>query len=292
MRHKWATGGPIACDLAVHKLNTVLAVTAQLASRTPVPPSAAWFDAARKSLQSCDAQLAANDLSGAASNAQRAGRSLRLIERAYWDAAVKGLASPMTSPAATSFDTLPCHWRLVERLRAGQFGPNRLDGGRFRGHRRHAARRLAIHPHPAATVQAAVDLTPQAAHSGRLGVRLAVAAVDPKNPPAAVESPPILFASPAVQVEAGQIVCIHGWVQVPAAITGSSDGLLIVDSFSGECLADRIGKTNGWRPFALYRAAVQSGPMCVTFALSGMGEAWLDDVEIEVIESSNAITQR
>ena len=86
-----------------------------------------------------------------------------------------------------------------------------------------------------------------------------------------------------MQVEAGQIVCIHGWVQVPTAITGSSDGLLVVDSLSGECLADRIGQTKGWRQFALYRVAPQSGPMCVTFALSGMGEAWLDDVEIQVI---------
>ncbi len=86
-----------------------------------------------------------------------------------------------------------------------------------------------------------------------------------------------------MQVEAGQIVCIHGWVQVPAAITGSTDGLLVVDSLSGECLADRIGQTKGWRQFALYRVAPRSGPMCVTFALSGMGEAWLDDVEIQVI---------
>ena len=96
-------------------------------------------------------------------------------------------------------------------------------------------------------MQTAVDLVPQAAHSGRLGVRLAVAPLDPKNPPAAIESPPVLFSSPAVQVEAGQIVCIHGWVRVPAAVTASTDGLLIVDSLSGECLADRIGRTKGWR---------------------------------------------
>jgi len=216
-----------------------------------------------------------------------------LIERAYWDAAVKGLASAVTSPAATSFDTLPCHWRMVDRLCADRLGPNRLDGGHFEdiGVMQRAGWRYIQHTAP--TVQAAVKLPDRLeTHSGRLGVRLAVAAVDPTNPPAAIESPPILFVSPAVQVEAGQIVYIHGWVQVPTAITGSSDGLLIVDSISSECLADRIGKTNGWRPFALYRAATQSGPMCVTFALSGMGEAWLDDVEIEVVESSNALTQR
>ena len=58
-------------------------------------------------------------------------RSLRLIQRAYWDAAVKGLASPVTSPAAMSFDTLPLHWRFLDRLYTCRLGPNRIDGGDF-----------------------------------------------------------------------------------------------------------------------------------------------------------------
>ena len=95
-----------------------------------------------------------------------------------------------------------------------------------------------------------------------------------------------------MQVQAGQIVCIHGWVQVPNDITASTDGLLVVDSLSGEALADRIGKTKGWRQFALYRVAPQSGPMCVTFALSGIGEAWLDDVAIQVLDPPAAAAQR
>ena len=138
--------------------------------------------------------------------------------------------------------------------------------------------------HAPSTLQTAVDLTPDAARSGRLGLRLAVGAVDPNNPPAIVETPPVLFTSPSVQVEAGQIVCVYGWVQVPSPITSSVDGLLVVDSLAGEALADRIGQTDGWRRFALYRVAPQSGPMCVTFALSGIGEARLDDVAIQVME--------
>jgi hypothetical protein len=279
-------------NLALHKLNTVQALTDRLASRTPVAQSASWFDAARKDLQACDAQLAAGDASRAALSAQRAARSLRLIEWAYWDGAVKKLVSPVTSPAALSFDTLPCHWRFYDRLVACQRGPNRIDGGDFedsgtmmRGGWRHI-------PHAAPTVQTSVDLVPQAAHSGRLGVRLAVAPADAKNPPAVIENPPILFSSPAVQIEAGQTVCIHGWVRVLTEVTASTDGLLVVDSISGEALADRIGKTKDWRQFALYRVAPQSGPVCVTFALSGIGEVHLDDVAIEVLEAPAAMTQR
>jgi hypothetical protein len=120
-----------------------------------------------------------------------------------------------------------------------------------------------------------------------------VTAQNPQQPPLAVETPPILFTSPAVPVEAGQTVCVQGWAQVPAPITGSSDGLLIVDSLSGEALADRIGRTDGgWRRFVLYRVAPQSGAMCVTFALTGLGEARLDDVGIFVLEGPAVVTRR
>jgi hypothetical protein len=95
----------------------------------------------------------------------------------------------------------------------------------------------------------------------------------------------VWITTPAVPVEPGQVVRIHGWVNVPAAITGSVDGLLVIDSLAGIDLAERIDKTAGWREFILFRAVEQSGPMTVTFALSGLGEVRLDDVAIEVMQS-------
>jgi hypothetical protein len=53
-------------------------------------------------------------------------------------------------------------------------------------------------------------------------------------------------------------------------------------------LADRIGHTAGWKQFALYRAASQSAAVNVTFALSGLGEAWIDDVQVQVLDASPA----
>ncbi len=209
---------------------------------------------------------------------------MRLVERAYWDAAQKGLVSLVTSPAALSFDTLRSHWRLIDRLRGARFSRDLIAGGDFEDLETMQRAGWQYIYQAAPGVQGSVDLAPQAARSGRLGLRLSVSPLDPKNPPAAIESPPVLFTSPAVQVAAGQIVCIHGWVQVPVPITAGPDGLLVVDSIAGEALADRIGKTKGWREFAMYRVATQSGPVCVTFALSGIGEAWLDDVGIEVLQ--------
>jgi hypothetical protein len=278
-------------DLAARKLHTVQTLSDGLAGRVPVIGAAKWLDAARKDLQACDTQLAAGDVLGSSQNAQRTMRPLRLVERAYWDVAVKGLSSSVTSPAAVSFDTLPWHWRFIERISAARFGPNRIAGGDFENIETMMRAGWRYIPHSSPNVTTAVDLTADAAHSGLLGLRLAVVAADPQDPPAVVESPPVLFTSPPVQVEAGQIVRIFGWVRVTTPITGSSDGLLIVDSLGGEALCDRIGQTKGWQQFALYRAAPQSGTICVTFALSGMGEARLDDVAIQVVESPAVVSR-
>ncbi|MEN6557139.1 MAG: hypothetical protein ABFC54_03060, partial [Thermoguttaceae bacterium] len=204
-------------QLAVQKFNAVQATARLLASRNSVPETPRWLDTARRSLQTCDAQLSSGHVAEAAQNAERAMRSLRLVERAYWDAAVRRLPSPVTSPAAVGFDTLPSHWRLVDRLNGARFGPNRIAGGDFEDLDTMVRSGWRSVQRPTPSLQTAADLASGAARTGRLGLRLAAVAVDPKQTPAAMETPPVVFTSPAVQVEAGQIVCVYGWVRVDKA---------------------------------------------------------------------------
>ena len=91
-------------------------------------------------------------------------------------------------------------------------------------------------------------------------------------------------------VTAGQIVRIHGWVNIPTAIIGSVDGLLVVESLTGEEMALRLDKTAGWRQFTMLRIVPQTGPLTVTFAMTGLGEVRLDDLTIEVLEPGNSLT--
>ena len=137
--------------------------------------------------------------------------------------------------------------------------------------------------HPTPGIHTAADLFDEAAHRGKLGLRLTALADDPEHPPAMIETPPVWMTTPAVPVEPGQLVRIHGWVNIPLPITASVDGLLVVDSLGGDDLAERIDKTSGWREFTLYCAVPQPGALSVTFALSGLGEVCLDDVTIEVL---------
>lgn len=279
-------------ESAVQEMTATRAIAVRLAARTPIAPSAKLFEAAWRNLQESTAKFAAKDYSGTVLAANRSLRSLRGIKRAYWEAARQGLASTATSPGALGFESLPTHWRMIDRLGTGRFSANVLGGGDFEdvGTMMHAGWQNIFLANP--DLRTSVDLAPQAARSGQTGLRMTATAIDRQNPPAAIERPPILFTSPTVNVKAGTLVCIHGWVRVPRSIEAGADGLLIFDSIGGEELADRIGRTDQWRQFALYRIATQTGPMNVTFALTGLGEVWLDDVAVQYFTPDSLTARR
>ena len=220
----------------------------------------------------------------ASTYARRAMMPLRKLERAAWETAMSGRDSPVAIPGTSSFSALPWHWALVDRIAAMRGGANRLPGGDFENIEIMVRNGWRHFQHATPGIQTAADLVPDAAHTGRLGLRLTVRADNPENPPATIEMPPIWITSPAVPVEAGQIVRIHGWVNVPTAITGSVDGLLVVESLTGEEMALRLDKTKGWREFTMLRIVPQSGSLALTFAMTGLGEVRLDDLTIEILE--------
>ena len=66
---------------------------------------------------------------------------------------------------------------------------------------------------------------------------------------------------------------ISGWVRVPQPITGSIDGLEIVDSLGGQELSLRVRSTTDWQPFRMIRGTSETTEMTLTFALDGLGSA-------------------
>ena len=268
--------------LAAAKLKTVEQISEQLRGRiAPVPQAAEWIGTARKYLAECDARFAAREYKEAYLNAERAMRPLRMVERAQWERATAGLFSPIASPLAVCYRTLPNHVSLMQQTIRATPGPNLLPAGDFEDVIAMSQAGWRRVEHITQGIQYSADPHAMAAHGGRSGLRLIAQPVEPTDSPAQIESPPVWITSPAIPVQAGQLLRIQGWVHVPRPITGSVDGLLIVDSLGGEALAARIDQTPGWQQFTLYRIAPQSGPVTITFALTGIGEAWLDDVTIQ-----------
>jgi hypothetical protein len=90
----------------------------------------------------------------------------------------------------------------------------------------------------------------------------------------AVDSPPADFAP-------GSLVRVSFWAKVPYPIGTSADNFVVFDTAGGEPLGVRIGVTTTWKEFHLYRRVPAHGKVAMTFALTGFGTAFVDDVRIE-----------
>jgi hypothetical protein len=240
--------------------------------------------AARRSLDEADAALRAGNQRAAFVAARRANVPLGQLQRKHWERARASVAgATVASPLAGSFGTLPDHWQLMAALPASVEQPNRLPAGDFEELQSMLQVGWRQFLHSIDGIETSVEVSPGGTAKGRSCLRIEVRPKDPASAATLVETAPVWVTSPPVQVRRGEIVRVRGKVRVATPIRGSVDGLLIVDSFGGEALAERFGTTKDWEEFLLYRAAPSDGEMTVTFALTGFGEAMIDDVEIQAM---------
>jgi hypothetical protein len=269
-------------ELAAARLQLVTYVDRQLGQQGQIfPKSADYLSIAQSQFATCDSLLAAGQWQAAYLAAERALRPLRLIEHGHWQSLRKDLPSLGAAPFLTSVATMPEHRNMVESTTRVRFAPSELVGGDFEQKAvleqtgwRH------IYDHEPG-VKTGAELSTVEPRFGRFSLRIWAQPVDAQTPPSVLEKVPVWVSSPPVNVAAGELLQIRGWIKVPGELGGSVDGLMVFDSIGGMAMAERITKTNDWQPFTFYRVAPQSGPVTVHFALTGLGQAWLDEVAIE-----------
>jgi len=268
----------------------VLADNANLLGRLPATamgnlPVAAMLAEAQRDMQQADASAA--DPAVAIESLRRAAAIGGQVERLAWERGVLATGSMVASPLSTSDATLAEHWRFIDALSATAPTAELLAGGSMERIEDLAAagwRHFALEQQ---TLRSAVEIdrSQPAAGTGSLSMKAEpTSAVDA---PVVVETPPVWVTTPAVRVPAGRLLEIQARVWVPRPIKGSVDGLLVFDSLGGPALAERVGTTPAWRRLVLYRivpADAVDEPLTVTFALTGMGEARIDDVSIRVLD--------
>lgn len=246
------------------------------------------LSAAKRSIEEANGALAKGDRRTAYLAARRAVAPIGQMERKLWERAAESLRSTVASPFVASLSTLPEHWQLVDRLHASSLVENRLACGDFENLAQMVQAGWQQFEHPQAGLATKVEVVPGGMTPGRSCLRMEVGAKDPAAGGVLVETPPLWVTSPPVAVQAGEVVCIRGAVRVATPIKGSVDGVMVIDSFGGEALAERFGETKGWEQVVLYRAAPRNGELTVTFALTGFGEVELDDVTIRPMRPQSA----
>jgi hypothetical protein len=286
---------PVALASARARAGIALADGAELLARLPpaalgnLPATRMLGEAQRDAL---DAEpLAAADPAAAIARLGRAAAIAGQLERLAWERGVLATGSMVASPLCTSDASLAEHWRFIEALGAVVPGSELLSGGGMEriedlaggGWRHFAMRQSAI--------RTIVEISRSQPAAGGGSLRMLAEAARADEAPAVVETPPVWVTTPPIHAPTGKLLEIQARVWVPRPIQGSVDGLLVFDSLGGPSLAERVGVTPGWRRLVLYRIVPMDAPeepLVLTFALTGMGEARIDDVSIRVLERGAA----
>ncbi|MFV2068682.1 MAG: hypothetical protein ACC645_17055, partial [Pirellulales bacterium] len=268
-------------NLAIYRLQRTGHIEQQLAARLGRDRGVELqMAAAQTSSKLIDSYRASADHVRAYAEASHTVSSLGEAERLRWQQVVRQWETPITSPLAMRYATLPDDLLFADRLKQARWGANRLPGGDFED--LDEVRRVgwSHQTHQIEGLDSRVRLLQDQPRSGRFCLRLETTVREPRDAPRLVASAPVWITSPPVHVEAGQVVRIHGWLRIPRPIADSVDGLMVIDSLGGQELARRVGQTEGWNDFTLYRAVAQPTAVTVTFALSGIGAADIDTVTI------------
>lgn len=271
---------------AVRELQMAEDLHVQLAGQSAEPtPVESWLQQARASLRHCELLLGASDMDGAYQFAERCLQDVYRVRQDHWRYVTQAFPEPIASPYCVSFGTLLLHAEMSRRLQAdNNWSDNVLPAGDFEDIGHLQATGWENISRSSSEVVAAAELSRVSVQNGQSALSLRAWAADPNDVPSMLESPPLRVVSSPVRVRRGQLIRIHGWLNVPGPIQGSHDGVMIYDSMSGRALADHVQSTVGWEEFVLYRAATYDGNLTVTFDLTGIGQALIDGVTISLHE--------
>lgn len=245
---------------------------------------------AEENMAKCAVFRANGEHENAHAQAERALRPLRLLMRLHWERALKELDTPLATPWAGSFFTLARHWQYMDHLRGLRLARNVLPGGDFElptdQEQKGWTLREDASADPVSTTARRVSSTKP--RSGNQCLMLKVEPKDPRNSPLALERAVVAVHTPDINLPAGMPVRCTAWVNIPRKISASADGALFYDSATGEPLATRLPATSGWRQITIYRNVPASGKIHLTMALTGLGTAYFDDVQIEPLVDTTA----
>lgn len=252
-----------------------------LGTSTALPE--AWITAARSDHSAARTLYSAAKAADAFERAHTASWRLSVVERAAWESLGAAQITSGGIPSAFSFATLPlcARWK-VESARFAPTG-SAIRAGDFESLEAMLSAGWRHYEHPQSGIMTSVELAAPG-RSGRLALHLRALPAKAGQAPSVVESSPLWVTTAPVELVAGDRVELSMWVQVPRAIEGSVDGLEIVDSITGEPLAQRVTATRGWQEIRIYRVAPRAGRFWATLALTGLGEAWVDDVALRRLD--------
>jgi hypothetical protein len=247
------------------------------------------FNQATASHRSSRKVVATNQWDVAYQYLTEAENSLRTIRFRVWQALNQYDHNLVSNPLSLHTSTfVESAWTTLA-LRQSTWSPNLLPGSSMEDLNQMRRGGWKHHRDTQHTVKSLVEITSHNPLEGNRCLRIQ-AWQDPDIVASSLLSAPVWISSPSVDVQAGDVLRIHGWINIPAPLKHQGDGLVIYDSITGTVLADRFHHTNGWQSFTLYRIAASDGEATVSFALMGLGAVNIDNISIQKQISQRKLT--
>lgn len=273
-------------DLAQARLERVNATHRDLEATTAprVPEAGDLLISAQTMVARAREQLQASNYAEARRLSAFTLQVLRKLQRAHWENAVAPMTSPVSSPHAICFNTLPDHWHAIAGLgTSGEgFEENQLRSGDFEDLATMTAagwqqlrtavadpqRKVAELHDDAAAGQFCLRLRSRASHDTQLAQHI---------------GPDVVVVSPKIPLRGGQIVVVSGQVRVDSLAEDEIDGLMIYDNILGTVGGLRWQEPSAnrsWQRFEFFREVPASRDFQLIFELHGEGEVRLDDIRV------------
>jgi hypothetical protein len=257
------------------------------------------------------------DFALAWAEARRASRPLRTLMYGHWVKAQATLtkaandsfpkpASPAAAPIpvlmkpvccapSIAFNTLPEMYFWVDWIggKPGyKFGANRLPTGTFDDPKAMTNAGWMNVDYEMDGLIAKMATVPK---EDRKTDRMIRMTVEPKNKDDLDKNVPFFdfpiaaIRSPAIKVEAKNLIRISVLVKRPIASTPGMGGIIVRDSIGGEQLQFRTSDPiPSFSRVVIYRKAPADGTFTVTLGLAGYGEVLFDDLRVQLVEADEA----
>jgi len=276
-------------ELARIKLESTRAVDRELASLGVDQPIArVKFQEAQTWLDEAANELRVGKFHSARQNAEYACQALRILQREHWNFAVGPRPHPVSSPHLIAFESLPDHWRMVERIGRLSSGglPNRLKSGDFEREEEFLGEWKASTLMMDGVVGRA-DLHRDALGDSSSHLRLSAGAEQLRDVPRYLNDALVEVFSPGIPVQRGDLIHVQGRVRVKTAPIRTVDGLKVSDNIGGESLALKFRSEGAWEEFEIFRTPGEAASFHLRFALHGLGDVWVDKVSVRVLPMVN-----
>ncbi len=191
-------------------------------------------------------------------------------------------------PPAVTFNTLRELYVWLDWIKRGKFGRNLAAGGSFESEKELATKGWANvgYAHPG--FESSIKLVRDKKNPENMQLKLTVNPVRPEETdelPPYLDFPASAIRSPAIKVEAKNLIRISVLVRRPTASAGGAGGVIIRDTIGGEQFQYRSsGVIAAPTRVVLYRKAPADMTFTVTLGLAGYGEAYFDDLNVQVVE--------